>query len=78
MTKLTPQETKLRLDIPLSRQRLFGFLLDSVEGLASHSRVEDSLLLEISLTDGQFDEFQTWLGFWDQFRINEADLTKTL
>jgi len=40
----------LRLDIPLDKQRLFGFLLDSVEGLATHSRAQDSEQLEVWIT----------------------------
>ncbi len=58
----------LRLNIPLSGQRLFGFLLDSVEGLATHTRAADSAELEIWLTQGREAEFQSFLRAWERFQ----------
>ena len=60
--------TFLRLDIPPKRQQLFGFLLEAVEGLATHTRARDSEQLEIWLTRGQEKDLQTFMRIWDAFQ----------
>lgn len=68
VTARTAGPTSLRLNIPLSGQRLFGFLLDSVEGLATHTRAADSDELEIWLTQGREAEFQGFMRAWERFQ----------
>jgi len=65
----------LRLDIPLDKQRLFGFLLDSVEGLATHSRAQDSEQLEVWITAGQEQAFQDFMRAWDAFQSRSREQT---
>lgn len=60
--------SEIRLEIPLAEQRLFGFLLDSVEGLATHSRIEGYAALSRQLMDGREAEFQSFLQAWERFR----------
>lgn len=55
------------MQIPLPQQRLFGFLLESVEGLASHSRAQDSDQLVITLMEGQSEDFDQFLEIWNRF-----------
>ncbi len=57
----------LLLDIAPGRQQLFGFMLESVEGLATHSRDKDSSQLKILLPDGQTADFEIFLACWERF-----------
>lgn len=68
----------LRLDIPRDKQRLFGFLLDSVEGLATHTRARDSEQLEILLTVGQEKDFQAFMRVWDAFQSRNREQANTI
>lgn len=56
----------LLLDISPGRQQLFGFMLESVEGLATHSRDKDSSQLKILLPDGQSADFEIFLACWER------------
>ena len=60
-------QSDLLLDISPGRQQLFGFLLESVEGLATHSRDKDSPGLRILLPDGQSVDFAIFLEWWERF-----------
>lgn len=57
------------LDIPLPRQRLFGFLLDYVEGLVTHSRAQGSDGLRIWFSGSQRGDFSRFLKAWERFQL---------
>lgn len=57
----------LRLEMPPRDYKLFGFLLDSIEGLATHSRVENTGILEIQFPECQTDGLNSFLDHWRGF-----------
>ncbi len=48
----------------------FGFLLDSVEGLATHSRVLGSDKLDIFVSPEQEEDFHRFLNIWREYQLN--------
>jgi hypothetical protein len=60
----------VRLMIPPARQKLFGFLLESVEGLGTHTRVESMDALDIQVPESQLGEFEEFLSYWQAFDGN--------
>jgi hypothetical protein len=63
----TPGFRIIRLDMRPRDYRLFGFLLDSIEGLATHTRLENPDVLEIQVSEGQMECFNSFLNYWRAF-----------
>ena len=74
---------KVSLDIVKEQFYLFGFLLDSVEGLAFHSFNKNTNTMDVFVPKSQFSSFQSFLSAWNsssgklnpmQIPINITDL----
>ncbi|HOZ00891.1 MAG TPA: hypothetical protein PLG20_03685 [Candidatus Syntrophosphaera sp.] len=58
---------KIRLNQDPGQHCLFGFLLESMDGLASHSRIAGSDSLEISYSFSREKELLSLLKAWEKY-----------
>ncbi len=54
---------------------LFGYLVESLEGIACHSRAEGKSAMLIDVLDSQLSSWREFLACWDSFQITQASST---
>lgn len=63
---------QVRLNMASDDFCLFCFLLDSLEGLATHSSPAERNVLDISVAASQKADFQKFLQIWADYKSNAA------
>ena len=58
---------QFRVPVRREEQCLFGFLLDSMEGLAVHSQVAGAEALDLQISPGRWKEFASFRQAWESF-----------
>ncbi len=63
----------MRIRVPKASQHLFGSLLDSLEGVATHSAAETADELVIRVPTSMMTDFTLFLDAWHAFEAQASD-----
>lgn len=70
--------SNFKLDLNPEMHFLFGFLLDSIEGLASHTRIPGSEALFVCVSPDQKDSFDSFVQAWSAYiKTQDARVVST-